>query len=85
MRRLTQLTALGLALTASVVWAGAGGQLRIEVIDHETKLPLACRMHLTNAAGKPLKAPRVPYWHDHFVFDGNVTLKLPKGSVPVHD
>ncbi|MEX0977696.1 MAG: hypothetical protein WDZ48_02525, partial [Pirellulales bacterium] len=37
-------------------------------------------MHLTNAARRPLKAPRVPFWHDHFVFDGIVSLKLPKGE-----
>ena len=52
----------------------------IEVIDHDTRQPLACRMHLRDAAGRPLKAPRVPYWHDHFVLDGAITLKLPKGE-----
>ena len=60
--------------------AGPGGQLKIEVVDRDTGKPLACRMHLTNAAKRPLKAPRVPFWHDHFVFSGSITLKLPKGE-----
>ncbi len=60
--------------------AGPGGQFRIEVVDRETGEPIACRMYLTNAAKKPLKAPNVPYWHDHFVFSGGITLKLPKGE-----
>jgi hypothetical protein len=71
------LSLCGFALPAA---AGPGGKLRIEVIDRDTKQPLACRMHLADAAGRPLKAPRVPFWHDHFVFDGHVTLKLPKGA-----
>jgi len=73
------------------VWAGAihvaaqaasgpGGVFEIEVVDRQTREPLACRMHLTNTAGESLKAPRVPFWHDHFTFDGKVSLKLPKGD-----
>jgi hypothetical protein len=69
-----------LANAAREVLGGPGGQLKIEVVDRDSKEPLACRMHLTNAARRPLKAPRVPFWHDHFVFDGTITLKLPKGQ-----
>lgn len=79
------------ALVLLAVWAGAipaasqaasgpGGVFEIEVVDRQTREPLACRMHLANASGKPLKAPRVPFWHDHFTFDGKITLKLPKGD-----
>src|SRR6188768_555807 len=60
--------------------AGQGGQLRLEVVDRDTKEPLACRMHLTNAAKRPLKAPKVPFFQDHFVFAGSITLKLPEGE-----
>lgn len=60
--------------------AGPGGKLRLEIIDRDTKQPVACRVHLSNAAGRPLKAPKVPFWHDHFVCDGVITLKLPKGE-----
>ena len=77
---LAALAAGLLVAAADVALAGPGGTLRLEVIDGQTRQPVACRMHLTNAAGKPLKAPRVPFWHDHFVFDGTVSLKLPKGE-----
>ncbi|HEX4143295.1 MAG TPA: CehA/McbA family metallohydrolase [Pirellulales bacterium] len=60
--------------------AGVGGQLEINVVDHETGQPVACRVHLTNQAGKVQKPPKVPFWHDHFVIDGNLTLKLPSGN-----
>ncbi len=60
--------------------AGPGGQLRIEVVERDTNKPLACRMHLTNAAQRAMKAPKVPFWQDHFVFSDNITLKLPKGE-----
>ncbi len=84
-RRTRCLLVLGLCWTALHAFcpsalAGVGGKLRLEVIDKDTKQPLACRMHLVNAAGKPLKAPRVPFWRDHFVFDGAITLKLPAGE-----
>ncbi len=68
------------APSAGRALAGPGGQLKIEVVDGKTHEPIACRMHLTNAAHKSLKAPRVPFWHDHFVFSGDITLKLPKGQ-----
>ncbi len=79
------------SLVLLAVWAGAihvaahaasgpGGVFEIEVVDRQTREPLACRMHLSNAAGKSLKAPRVPFWHDHFTFDGKISLKLPKGD-----
>ncbi len=69
-----------LAAHADSTLAGPGGQLKIEVVERDTAKPLACRMQLTNAAKRPLKAPKVPFWHDHFVFSGSVTLKLPKGE-----
>jgi hypothetical protein len=74
------LCVLGLSGSAVHAFAGPGGKLRLEVIDRDTKRPLACRMHLTDAAHRPLKAPRAPFWNDHFVFDGTITLKLPKGE-----
>jgi hypothetical protein len=70
----------GLASAPVALAVGPGGTLKVEVIDRQTKQPVACRMHLTNAAGKALKAPRVPFWHDHFVLDGNIAIKLPKGE-----
>jgi hypothetical protein len=60
--------------------AGQGGVVRLEVVDRDTREPAACRMHLTNAAKRPLKAPKAPFWHDHFVFSGSISLKLPEGE-----
>ncbi|MBL9125873.1 MAG: hypothetical protein JNG90_19685 [Planctomycetaceae bacterium] len=58
---------------------GDGGQLELKVIDKETRQPIACRIHLRTQAGKPRLVKSQPYWHDHFVFDGQITLKLPRG------
>jgi hypothetical protein len=69
-----------LAIGAGRAVAGPGGKFKIEVVDRDTQQPLACRMHLTNAAKRAMKAPKVPFWHDHFVFSGEITLKLPKGE-----
>lgn len=73
------LLLLSAASTAEVAWAAAG-QLQIRVVDRDTKQPIACRMHLLSQSGKPVKAPRAPFWYDHFVFDGTTTLKLPLGN-----
>ncbi|HUE74758.1 MAG TPA: hypothetical protein VMP01_28070, partial [Pirellulaceae bacterium] len=55
------------------------GELEIRVIDKETKEPLAVRMHLKDERGRPVKAPNVPNWHDHFTFDGKIILELSPG------
>ncbi|MBN2295531.1 MAG: hypothetical protein JXM70_24085, partial [Pirellulales bacterium] len=49
-------------------------------VDKDTKKPIACRMHLSRADGRPKKIKGVPNWDDHFVFPGQITLKLPKGG-----
>ena len=56
------------------------GVLEIKVVDSDTGQPIACRMHLKNSRGKPVRPPRSIYWDDHFVVDGSITLKLPKGN-----
>jgi hypothetical protein len=77
--RTTILAAL-LTLAPSSPTALAGGQLELTVIDRDTGKPIACRMHLKTAAGKPRKADKVPFYHDHFVVPGKITLKLPVGQ-----
>lgn len=59
--------------------AARGGQLLLSVVDQKTGSPLAARIHLKNAAGRTIKIPKVPALGDHAVFDGSVTLKLPRG------
>src|SRR6478735_7268331 len=81
--RLPAATVCSLVLAGGLsarLLAGQGGVLKLQVVDRDTKLPVACRMHLTNSAHRALKAPKVPFWHDHFVFSGDVTLKLPEGE-----
>lgn len=60
--------------------AAANEQLTIKVTDRDTGKPIAVRMHLKNAKGVAVKPPKVPYWKDHFAFDGEITLKLPRGN-----
>lgn len=58
----------------------AEGQLEIRVIDKESRKPVACRMHLKTAAGKPRFPKKVPAWDDHFVVPGKTLLRLPLGN-----
>ena len=60
--------------------AGSQGRLEVRVVDKDGGQPLAARMHLKDVKGKPVKPPKVPYWKDHFVFDGSITLELPPGT-----
>ena len=57
----------------------ANEQLEIRVVDKETGQPLAARMHLNNPRGTFVKPPKVPFWKDHFVFDGVIVLELSPG------
>ncbi len=56
------------------------GQLQLSVTDKETGEPIACRIQLKNAAGKPVKIPGAVNYADHAEFDGKLTLKLPLGG-----
>src|SRR5437868_3951642 len=76
-RLLTVLSAL--LLTASVA-LGQSGRLEIRAVDQASGQPMAARMHLKNAKAQPVKPPKVPYWKDHFDFDGTMVLDLPLGA-----
>jgi hypothetical protein len=39
-----------------------------------------CRLHVKDAAGKPQRAGKLPFWHDHFVCPGTARLELPPGK-----
>ncbi|MFM8252191.1 MAG: CehA/McbA family metallohydrolase [Planctomycetota bacterium] len=65
--------------TPSLAWA-AKGRLEIQTLDQTTGKPVAVRMHLRDAKGKTVKPPKVPNWHDHFVFNGKVVLELSPGQ-----
>jgi hypothetical protein len=56
------------------------GRLEIRAVDKATGQPIAARMHLKDPRGRPVKPPKVPFWKDHFVFDGTLVLELPLGT-----
>lgn len=60
--------------------SGRSGKLTIRVVEESTGQPTAVRMHLKNSRGKAVKPPKSVFWHDHFVFDGQVELELPVGK-----
>ncbi len=78
------IVAIPFALFARTALA-ADGQLQLSVVDQQTREPLACRLHLQNASGKPVKIPSdsktgVVAWGDHVAFNGKLLLKLPVGN-----
>lgn len=75
--------ALGAVLLLSLLplsALGREGQLQVVVVDRETGKTIPARMHLRGANNRPRKIPGVPFWFDHFVFPGELTLHLPKGG-----
>src|SRR4051812_14161507 len=68
-----------LALLFFAVSALADESVRLTVLSPELPGPIPCRIHLKDPAGKPVQAPGLPFWHDHFVCAGRVSLKLPEG------
>lgn len=50
------------------------------VIDDSRGQPLPCRVHVFDAANKPVQAAGLPFWKDHFSCSGRVTLQLSAGK-----
>jgi hypothetical protein len=59
------------------------GRVEIIVRDSVTGQPAPCRVHIKNAAGKPQRPDKLPYWHDHFVCPGAAELDLPPGKYTI--
>src|SRR5258708_1641795 len=74
------LAAAALVLAGPRPALAADGQLLLSDVDKETGQPIACRIHLQNANGRPVKIPGTVAWGDHFDFSGKVLLKLPIGN-----
>ncbi len=62
--------------------AAAGEQLELTVVDRDTGKPIACRMHLRlgSKTGRVRRIKGFPFWEDHIVFPGKITLELPLGN-----
>ena len=80
--RTTFFLTLAGTLSLPLARPAAAGEVRITVTDRATGKPVPCRIHLKDAAGKPVPADKLPFWHDHFVCPGTVRLELPAGRYP---
>jgi hypothetical protein len=67
---------------SSIILAADEGRVVINVVDKDSGQPIAARMHLKDARGKVIRPPKVPFWKDHFVFDGEIKFDLPPGTYP---
>ena len=66
-------------LTVVCAFQLQGQEARFLIIS-ESKAILPCRIHLKDSASKPVQAPGLPFWRDHFVCNGDVSLKLAAGK-----
>ena len=75
-----------LVFGSQMVCLGANeGELEIRVADQDTQQLIPVRMHVMDANGKPVPPakiipPKTVSWNDHFVFDGQIKLKLKPGT-----
>lgn len=79
-RRIRFWSTVGVFVVAAAVAQGiSAGELEIKAVDRDSGQPLAVRLHLKDERGRPVEAGKAPFWKDHFVFDGEITLKLRPG------
>src|SRR5262245_52672177 len=84
MRTLCCLLTAMLCVAAGLARDGAeSGRIEIRVVDKATGKHAPCRVHLKDAAAKPQRAGKLPFWNDHFVCRGTVDLDLPPGKYSV--
>jgi hypothetical protein len=70
-------------LTLPIVALAEPVEVEFVILDKATGQPIPCRVHLKDAAGKPVKAPGLPFWFDHFVCPGSVQLPLEPGKYTI--
>jgi hypothetical protein len=61
-----------------VVVQAAQSSVKLTVLEAGSAVP--CRVHLRDAAGKPVHPPGRPFWKDHFVCDGQAEVQLSAGD-----
>ena len=76
---LLTIAGLSILLLPSAACHAADGKLLLTVVDAKTHKPVACRLHLSGPTRQPKKIEGYPFWSDHFVFPGKITLNLPTG------
>jgi hypothetical protein len=80
LRRAGVAAVLAWIATGSALAAPGKGKFELTVIDADSGEVLPCRMHLKAPSGQPRRVGRNPFWHDHFVFSGELKLELPPGT-----
>ena len=76
------LSALALVSIPTVIGAQAA-QVEIAVQEKPSGRPVPCRIHLKDSAGKPQRAPGLPFWFDHFDCPGMARLPLDPGRYTI--
>lgn len=71
---------VGLMLGASLHAQSPLGRCQLTVVDAVTGKPFPVRIHLKDAAGRPVHPAGFPAHRGHFVCDGNARLELPLGA-----
>jgi hypothetical protein len=72
------LLAAGL-LVGRLTFAGETGSAVLSIFGDDGA-PLPCRVHLSDEAGKPVQPEGLPFFRDHFVCEGSVSLPLTPGK-----
>ena len=73
--------AIPVALAASQIRAEDGASpVELTVVDRQTGQPVECRVHLSDAAGKPQRPPALPFWRDHFASSGTARFNVAPGD-----
>jgi hypothetical protein len=81
MNRIIRVSGILFSLVfVQLAFAAEEGRLEIRTVDKATGQPIAARMHLKDIRGKVIRAPMLPFWRDHFVFDSTLVLEMPLGS-----
>lgn len=57
----------------------AAGSIQFEILDSQSE-PTPCRIHLRDSKGVAIRAGDLPFWKDHFVCSGRVTVPVDAGK-----
>lgn len=76
LRSVVAASSIACAMTTS---AAETGTIQFNVNDGQGQ-PLPCRIHLFDGAGKPQTAAGQPFWKDHFVCSGRVSVAVEPGD-----
>jgi hypothetical protein len=69
-----------LAIGNVAIAQDGAGTVKLTVVEKNSAEPIPCRVHLQDKSGKPQRADRLPFWHDHFVCAGTAQLNLAPGE-----